>query len=206
MRPERFRFLCTNAREWKPHLTLWPATNGTHINVQKWIQNGLTTAAGAKRLRRGELGCADSHVRAWQAIADDEKRDMGIVAEDDASIVPSGIRMQQLRDTLDELNALKINWDLLYLEYRNVFGYPPRASTLTANAKHVFMPKGCQCLYMYILTKAGAKKLLATAKPYVKPIDVYVAEMSDTDKIVSLCMTPAFGKVKNIFSDTAGIR
>ena len=38
------------------------------------------------------------------------------------------------------------------------------------------------------------------------PVDVYVAEMSDNDKIVSLCMTPAFGKVKNIFSDTAGIR
>lgn len=202
MRPERYSFLCRNADTWKRHLILFPATNGTKISKREWIQRGFTNESGAKRLRRGELGCADSHTRAWQLIADDEKQEFGVVAEDDACIVPSAVRSRLLHDTLEELKISAVKWDILYLEYRNVFGHEPRQKSVT---KHTFTPKGCQCLYMYVLTRAGAKKLLSRAKPFLKPIDVYVAEMSDSDEIAALCMTPALGKVKNMFSDTTTI-
>lgn len=253
MRPERIKFMYSRAKAWKKYLEVLPATNGSFINVQQWLLANKITKRAAQKMRRGQFGCAESHLRAWIKIYL-SGHPYGVVAEDDANIEPAKIRVALLNTTLMELEVLtdsdfktlgldrktvadekssrftpveqvikKIlgdnytasavttpadnsqnwQWHMLYLEYRNVFSSMNRLNRVT---DHTFIPSKCQCLYMYILTREGAKRLIEHALPFDRPVDVYVAEMSDTDKITALCMTPALARVHNYVSDTNSIR
>ena len=99
----------------------------------------------------GEVGCALSHVIAWQNIADSGYP--AIVLEDDAVAVESLI--QDLPLLINDLDYL--NFELCYLAQRNAPGPKP----LMGRHVHVVDYHPVWTL-AYLLTPAGAEKLLAS--------------------------------------------
>ena len=67
----------------------------------------------AKRpLKAGEVGCFLSHYRVWQDVVN-EKLKRVIVFEDDLRFAMDG--MERVREVLQDLDASKKDWDLIYL-------------------------------------------------------------------------------------------
>lgn len=206
------------AKHWKQFLSPFDGTDGRKINKKKWLEEKHINDAGYRGLTRGQIGCADSHYRLWKRISESAAASLTLkrgnqtyelpyfemVAEHDFAFVPRAETRGMIEDTLIELLETGTEWDLLYLEYRNVFGKPPKRLNVT---QWTFEPTGCQCLYTYLLTSKGAAKLIAGgAKPFHRPIDMYVASLTDSGKLKALCLDPPIGVTRNILSTTTSIR
>lgn len=67
------------------------ATDGRHICIEDWHQAGKLRQSALpfdrdRQITKGELGCYDSHVNAWQSIVSNDRCEIALVLEDDAKI------------------------------------------------------------------------------------------------------------------------
>lgn len=130
-------------------------------------RSGFQVAAYAP-LSAGEIGCFESHRKAWQMIVD---RDLpcGMVFEDDVAIAA-------------ELGALKFDDEVLQSADVIKIDTHPRASLLGALERELPVPgrKICRLLGSensasgYVVTRHGAKRLLKMSENYVQPLDLFL--------------------------------
>lgn len=195
-RPERWEGLKARFGHWAKHVRYWRATSGFTVNKNRWMNDGKLARGCA--LRRGEIGCYDSHVRIWKFMTE-HKIESALIMEDDANIRHRWDHYKRIRSALDELKKRDKNWDLLYI------GMGDR------NSKQRIAPdlgkcQGCQGLFAYVLTIQGAQKLLKHAMPFRIPVDVLVGNLSDKKILNTYCMYPRLCYVVPVHSDTAGIK
>lgn len=129
-------------------------------SAQPWKEWADPYARRAMTL--GEVGCALSHVLAWQHVA--EYGFPAIVLEDDAVVVEPLI--DDLPGLLDDLSYL--NFELCYLAQRNTPGPKPLAG------RHVHLVEDYHPLWTlaYLLSPIGARKLIATPwQDHIVPSD-----------------------------------
>jgi len=195
IRPARMQDMRARLGPWASRVQYFSGTNGESIDVKGWKKKGK--CAPGSVLRRGELGCYDSHVRIWKTIVA-QKLPMTLIMEDDANIRYTQQHATRLRQVFDELKRLGKPWHMLYIGGR---GW--KSGNLSPS---VAVARSCNGLFAYVLTLEGAQLLLAKAKPFHKPVDVLVANLHDSGYIKAVAMDPPLCYVVPVHSDTVHIR
>jgi glycosyl transferase family 25 len=194
VRPQRWQGMRERLGPWIKNVKLWNGTNGSTVNTGKWLQTGKLSRSSV--LKRGQLGCYDSHVRIWQHIVK-TKAPMTLIMEDDANLRYTENHAKKMRMILDQVQKIK-GWHLLYLG---------RCTGKTKGALTPLLksPLGCGCLFAYILSLEGAKMLLKYAHPYRIAVDVMVSNAHDKGKLIAACASPSLFTTVPLQSDTEGI-
>jgi glycosyl transferase family 25 len=134
-------------------------------------------------LRPGELGCYSSHVALWRWLCDSEFAQM-IVFEDDIVIDWPFIAEAMQRD----FASLGIDYLRFFAKIPST--WRPVASPFIDKYRHLIQytspALGTQG---YLLTKNGARRLLAHAANVVWPIDVYM-DRADWHGVLNLAVYP----------------
>jgi len=130
----------------------------------------------------GERGCAHSHYRMWQRVA--ETYGPTLILEDDVQLIfdrtgggQSSGRTFTRRLELGMAEASKMEADVLYLgwsghrdgNYRHHTQQRGRKNPIVRKAEYVWTTVA------YVLWPRGAKKLLSRAKPMDQPVDNFMA-------------------------------
>jgi glycosyl transferase, family 25 len=116
-------------------------------------------------LTPGEIGCYASHIKIWQTLLASESN-WALVLEDDMKIAPSLNAL--LRDVRMQLNAQ--HWDMIKLIGRS--SEAVRAQTALGEHQLVRYRRVPSLTGAYLLSRAGAEKLLRTRVPFARPVDV----------------------------------
>jgi glycosyl transferase, family 25 len=152
------------------------ATDGAGIRVQEWIADGRYSPRSDAlyqdpgwAMTRGELGCSDSHIRIWQRIVDTNLPG-AVIFEDDAD-VPA-----VLPSLIGKAWSHRDRWDLVY------FGYNWKPETRPIDGINEFVVPDIadqwHVAHAYMVTNAGAARLLRDALPITLPVDVYMARLT----------------------------
>lgn len=126
-----------------------------------------------RRLLKGELGCFLSHFLLWERVALDPTIEGPVWIMEDDSITPNW------KITQRDISDMPFNEHILYLGYNENSIDPPEEPILTSTVqimklKHPFN------LHSYVLTKEGARKLVAAHRAGlgIMPADDFVVEAS----------------------------
>lgn len=126
------------------------------------------TAANRQRyfqpLQPGEIGCYASHLQVWQRLLD-SGAPCALVLEDD--IDPGAT----LPAVLQALAARPRGWDMVKLIGRDA-EQPWRRWPLATGVSLIRYRRLPSLTGAYVLSAAGARKLLAARQPFFRPIDV----------------------------------
>lgn len=120
-----------------------------------------------KTMTRGEVGCALSHYQLWKRIVD-EHLPYTLILEDDTVLCP---------DLMSKLTMLNdIPYELMYLGRR-----PLHDSTELQVNESIVRAKYSYGTHAYILSYAGAQKLMGNYLENLIPVDEYISLMYDLE-------------------------
>ncbi|HRO52609.1 MAG TPA: glycosyltransferase family 25 protein [Alicycliphilus sp.] len=114
-------------------------------------------------LANGEKGCYASHVALWQALLTSDATAF-VVLEDDVCLDVS------LAQTLHALAKRPTDWDMVKLQGRP--REKVRASRALGDRSLVQYERVPSMTAGYVVSRSGARKLLASRLPFGRPIDV----------------------------------
>jgi len=169
IRPTRFENLRARLGPWAKHVQLWPGTVGATLDKDKMIRDGILVKK-TYDLKRGEIGCYDSHIRLWRHIAE-KNIPRALILEDDADLKCNPTTVYRIQQLFRDLARFNIQYDVLYFGHNDVpwnqpLGFIPDTE--------IGIPRDCQGLFTYFVTLEGAKKLVQIALPMSVPIDIHV--------------------------------
>ena len=142
-----------------------------------------------KSLTLGEIGCAISHIRAYEHIVEN-KIESAIILEDDAIVSHFFKEIVQ-----DALNKVKKNHDLIFLDHGKAKSYPFKKKLYEGyRLAHYRAPSknSKRCIIYttaYLITQLGASKLLNYAYPVRMPSD-YLTGLIQKTKINAYGIEP----------------
>lgn len=144
-----------------------PAVSGRDLPA---AQREALYDANANRLRfplpmvDGEIGCYASHLTVWQRLIANHQA-AALVLEDDVLLDPS------LLPVLEAIKALPMGWDMVKLMGRDRESlwqrWPLIEGVSLVRYRRVPNQTGA-----YLLSAAGARKLLAGRRPFYRPVDI----------------------------------
>ena len=131
----------------------------------------------------GEKGCYASHIQAWRQLLASDAPAL-VVLEDDVRLRP------QFADVVNAIAALQEPWDMVKLLGRDrekVRSQRPLVpgTALVAYSRVPSMTAG------YVVSRAGAAKLLAHRQPFGRPIDVDLRFWWECDQLRILGVSPS---------------
>lgn len=168
-RKDRLDLFKTNNEDKAPGFNLFEAVNGKELTYEKLKEQGFDTDKYwrdpnlGRVLTWGEIGCFLSHYRVWEMIANGGEP--VLVIEDDAVLTCH----------LGEVWPHLGDYDLLYLAHLEMNKKGVKSLT-----DHLLRPCYPYHTTAYILTPAGARKLLDTdIRHNIIPVDEYLPRMLD---------------------------
>ena len=131
----------------------------------------------------GEKGCYASHIQAWRQLLASDAPAL-VVLEDDVRLTP------QFADVVNAIAALQEPWDMVKLLGRDrekVRSQRPLVpgTALVDYSRVPSMTAG------YVVSRAGAAKLLAHLQPFGRPIDVDLRFWWECDQLRILGVSPS---------------
>ncbi len=131
----------------------------------------------------GEKGCYASHIQAWRQLLASDAPAL-VVLEDDVRLTP------QFADVVNAIAALQEPWDMVKLLGRDrekVRSQRPLVpgTALVDYSRVPSMTAG------YVVSRAGAAKLLAHRQPFGRPIDVDLRFWWECDQLHILGVSPS---------------
>ena len=131
----------------------------------------------------GEKGCYASHIQAWRQLLASDAPAL-VVLEDDVRLTP------QFADVVNAIAALQEPWDMVKLLGRDrekVRSQRPLepGTALVDYSRVPSMTAG------YVVSRAGAAKLLAHRQPFGRPIDVDLRFWWECDQLRILGVSPS---------------
>jgi glycosyl transferase family 25 len=131
----------------------------------------------------GEKGCYASHIQAWRQLLASDAPAL-VVLEDDVRLTP------QFADVVNAIAALQEPWDMVKLLGRDrekVRSQRPLVpgTALVDYSRVPSMTAG------YVVSRAGAAKLLAHRQPFGRPIDVDLRFWWECDQLRILGVSPS---------------
>ncbi len=105
--------------------------------------------------RKGDIGCALSHIFLWNELINNKQNDFYIILEDDVNICDN------FKDHLDKVCNLFIEQKLEYLalgEYHSNKQFPSDNNVIEIYSKDIY--NECNTNFAYIISKDAAKKIL----------------------------------------------
>lgn len=122
-----------------------------------------------KPLVNGEKGCYASHLRSWQWLLDSSHPAL-VVLEDDVRLQPGFAAVVQA------LGEAPMDWDMVkligHLNRREGARKREQPQDLTPGFQLVHYKRVPSLTAGYVVSRAGAAKLLASRLPFGRPIDV----------------------------------
>ena len=151
--------------------------------ASRWYSDDLNARQYYKPLRNGEKGCYASHIGAWQQLLASDAPAL-VVLEDDVRLTP------QFGDVVNAIAALQEPWDMVKLLGRDrekVRSERPLVpgTALVDYSRVPSMTAG------YVVSRAGATKLLAHRQPFGRPIDVDLRFWWECDQLRILGVSPS---------------
>jgi glycosyl transferase family 25 len=151
--------------------------------ANRWYSDDLNARQYYKPLRNGEKGCYASHIGAWQQLLASDAPAL-VVLEDDVRLTP------QFAEVVKAIAALQEPWDMVKLLGRDrekVRSQRPLVpgTTLVDYSRVPSMTAG------YVVSRAGAAKLLAHRQPFGRPIDVDLRFWWECDQLRILGVSPS---------------
>lgn len=123
--------------------------------------------------RRGVIGCALSHYYLWQDLINDENYENYLILEDDITFYNNP--KKELSNLFEILNK-KNNWDIIHLghhllpSFKEFFSHQRKLSIVDCMGGQIgyylFGSFGVCGTFGYIISKSGAKKMLAAIEKY----------------------------------------
>lgn len=152
----------------------------------RWYSDALNERQYYKPLRNGEKGCYASHIGAWQQLLASDAPAL-VVLEDDVRLTP------QFAEVVNAIAALQEPWDMVKLLGRDrekVRSQRPLVPELpgTALVDYARVPS---MTAGYVVSRAGAAKLLAKRQPFGRPIDVDLRFWWECDDLRILGVSPS---------------
>ena len=144
-----------------------PAIYGADLLAEDVAQAYTTRTSNRyhKELNLGEIGCYLSHRKTWKLIIK-RKLDFALIFEDD--FLP---KVESINEIITLVNQIQTPWHLIKLMGKHkradeICGHPMKELTFSL-LKKVPTRTGMQ-----IVSNEGAKRLLASSKPFSRPVDV----------------------------------
>jgi GR25 family glycosyltransferase involved in LPS biosynthesis len=196
IRKKRWRLAYERFVAIRSYIQLLEGTNGVDIDKIKWLQQGKILSNC--RLKRGQLGCFDSHRRAWSKIVN-SKFPFGLILEDDADFHPQKKHVyKKINKALDQLKLIDSDWDILFLA-RSI----KKQKNISLVAPGLVIPGKSWGLFAYVISQNGARKLFEKSLPFKIPVDEYVSDR--TPELKKYALWPSLCYVKEVRSDTRNI-
>lgn len=173
-------------------VTIVPACHGEKIDREQW---GSTIGNGG--LRRGELGCFESHCRVWRYIVENDIH-RALVLEDDVVFLP------KQRKRVSNLMA-HIGWDLLLLGRHAQPNCPKNRQSL---GNGLVVTGAFHGTHAYAITGSAALRLLMHPSIQVMsaPIDCVLSDMGLRDELLIVACDPDTCTLLGLDSDTTFIQ
>ena len=164
--PERRAFILGHLASMDLPANIFPAVDGRTLDIPELEGKGIYRDAVARdkfsrSLSAAEIGCALSHVGLYEKLVQ-EGVEAALVLEDDAMLV-NGFR-EQLATLMSELPA---DWDVVQLIFK-CEDVEPFSPCLVRFPMRTAMPVAAAG---YLISRAGAMKLVANAYPLRYPAD-----------------------------------
>lgn len=127
-------------------------------------------AAPYAPLTDGEVGCFESHIKAWKMVVENGL-DGAFVAEDDMIFASDLGQMKFPADLLQRADIIKIDQSL---PRESIYGTQAIPVAGSAGRSVVRMLGSEMSTGCYFITRKGAQTLLARAQNYILPVDVFM--------------------------------
>merc|ERR1719221_1080975 len=175
--------------------TLEKIATGEKFELRLQLARKYANPGQVQRMSGGERGCAHSHLRMWRVAA--ERPEPTLVLEDDVQLCfnrSGGLGKSNGKVFTQRLGMIMAkapaDWDVIYLgwggwrqgHYRHwqADAYEDKGtSSLFRRAEYVWTTVA------YVISQAGAKKLLAAGSPLDQPVDNFMAWQASQGKLNS---------------------
>jgi GR25 family glycosyltransferase involved in LPS biosynthesis len=183
-RSDRRRTMTTLLRATGLKAEFFDAIDGTQLTKDD-VKDYVRRDPSLRALHRNEIACAFSHIAVWRDFLDTQEPYM-LVLEDDVNLVRNFHPLVQ--SLLRELEATRKEWEFLYLGCHWFDRKPTTREAFSARTYSTdYVGFGT---YGYILTRAGAQKLIEQAYPLNAPLDDYTQGMCNRQRIKGLIADP----------------
>jgi glycosyl transferase family 25 len=149
----------------------------------RWYSDDLNARQYYKPLRNGEKGCYASHIGAWQQLLASDAPAL-VVLEDDVRLTP------QFAEVVSAIAALNEPWDMVKLLGRDREKTRSQRPLVPGTAL-VDYSRVPSMTAGYVVSRAGAAKLLAHRQPFGRPIDVDLRFWWECDQLRILGVSPS---------------
>lgn len=151
-------------------------------------------------LVNGEKGCYASHLAAWQWLLDSEHPAV-VVLEDDVALEPG------FAAVVDAITALPAGWEMVKLIGRTGLGKAEkevRKQDLAPGFSLVDYARVPSLTAGYVISRSGAAKLVASRKPFGRPIDVDLRHWWESDLLIQGVVPAAIALDESSFQSSIG--
>lgn len=139
----------------------------------RWYSPLLNKQQYYKPLVNGEKGCYASHIKAWQQLLESDAPAM-VVLEDDVQL------LADFRETTQAIAQITHSWDMIKL-----IGRPQEKikteRQLTPTHRLIQYQRVPSSTAGYVISRAGAQKLLSSRVPFGRPVDVDIRFWFEND-------------------------
>eukprot|EP00929_Paragymnodinium_shiwhaense_P047239 TRINITY_DN23953_c0_g1_i1.p1 TRINITY_DN23953_c0_g1~~TRINITY_DN23953_c0_g1_i1.p1 ORF type:complete len:415 (+),score=106.52 TRINITY_DN23953_c0_g1_i1:82-1245(+) len=163
--------------------TVEKIATGEKFKVKLQFQQKTVQPGESLKMSGGERGCAHSHLRLWRIAA--ERKQPTLVLEDDAHLLfdrncdlgraNGKVFTQRLALAMEHAPA---DFDVIYLGWsgwRGGHNFKAKPTEDPAATKYIRKVEYVWTTVAYVISQAGAKKLLAKAQPMDQPVDNFMA-------------------------------
>ncbi len=154
---------------------LWSALPAAQQN--ELYSDALNQHQHHQALVAGEKGCYASHIGLWQWLLASEHSAV-VVLEDDVQIG------EGFAQVIEAIHALPPNWDMVKLIGREGIGKREKSddgTPLVGGYRLVHYRRVPSLTAGYVVSREGARKLLASRRPFGRPIDVDLRHWWEND-------------------------
>ncbi|KAJ8603825.1 hypothetical protein CTAYLR_000257 [Chrysophaeum taylorii] len=197
--PDRVRHFRVAIATALPEIQRLDAVEGSDrraVNDALALLGGLRVAPVFRAATTGQIACVASHALAWTRVAAEAREGYAVILEDDATFPLGG---DAFRAAVDDVASSDLG-DLCYL-YVYPDHWPEPPLTATTPGRPVATRPGFRtwCLLAYLLSRAGARKLLdllTDQREIYAPVDCMVADWAERG-LLDVRAVDAIGFVDN---------
>jgi GR25 family glycosyltransferase involved in LPS biosynthesis len=215
-RPIKKQYMIDQLTSCNLNYNVFEAVDGTKLSIDSLLDNNITDQSKSmiymkRPMRRGEVGCALSHIFIWNGLLSDDKYKYYLIFEDDA-IIPDDFK-DKLEVILKDVEGK--DWDILYLN-DNCHGHFKKQCDGDDYSDTTILPfRAGYGLYGYIINKKFADKCINNLHkdgipsifPLYMPVDDYLDFKSRSKTLTCIRSKEIIVEVNRKFdSDTTKIK
>lgn len=215
-RSQKKQYMIDQMNKHKLDYNIFNAVNGKNLNMNSLtdtniIDNSKSIKYMNRLLRRGEIGCALSHIFIWNNLLQDNDSEYYLIFEDDAILVNNF--KNKLIKILKDISSKE--WDILYLNDNCYSHFNAECDGNDFSETTLLPSRVGYGLYGYIVNKKFVNKCINTIQnddipslfPLYMPVDDYLDYKSKTMSLVCIKSKEILVEVNRSFdSDTTVIK